>query len=228
MNIFLLQPAVAQFDGASHHDRPRRVRPARVRCTPIWPEDWDIWHSGQWASWWPSPEQWYGIKPAEPAPVPSGTVLVPKAPDYPPPKRAKMESKDEVQEPPANPTEPPGPGFPTPVKEEVDEDQQLTQDLAAAVAQHQQSILHDQTAGFVFKIVFLNIVVVFSPHLFFVIPGAGLFQAGQQHTGPIPAWHSQQWADQNASSGNLIPNSFDFFFLWPMGFQERLCLYNIH
>ena len=52
-----------------------------------------------------------------------------------------------------------------------------------------------------------------------MIPGPGVLLMGaQQHTGPIPAWNSQQWADgqplqaSGASSSNLILNSLPFVF----------------
>ena len=156
------------------------------------PEDWDLWHSGQWG-WWPTREQWYGTQPpdpvsppnpvepvaAEPVPstVPEGTKppetpLVPQPPGYPPPKRAKTETKDEMEEihedeGPPNPSEPP-PGFPQAVKEELpDDEHQLNQELAAAVAQHQQSILHNQPKVCFVKFFFVLGILLLCPHLIY-------------------------------------------------------------
>ncbi len=48
------------------------------------PEDWDIWKSGQWASWWPTKLEWYGQddQPENAVPPdPANPPLTPKPPD---------------------------------------------------------------------------------------------------------------------------------------------------
>lgn len=101
-------------------------------------EDWDIWRAGQWASWWPSREEWFGQTTQEDQKVP----LTPKRPDFPPPKKQKVEPKEEETkgpvEIPLNPQD--RTQTLTPVKEEPTEEPDLDQKLAAAIAEHQVSI----------------------------------------------------------------------------------------
>ena len=106
------------------------------------------------------PPSWNGMakrtsqRIAEPATAP----LKPKPPDHPPAaKRPKVEEDQEVVEIPLNPEEPPSL---TPVKEEEpdnpEEPRNLDQKLAAAVAEHQISILSVHCKDFVFVICFFQ------------------------------------------------------------------------
>lgn len=195
---------------------------------PDWSqEDWDLWNSGQWASWWGPQPDWFQTKKEESQPedpVPKG----PRPPEYPPPKRAKVEStsdepKDPVEPPKEETTEegskepmveieiePPDHEVPmVEVKQEPEEASQLNQALAAAIAEHQMShfvlFIKDLFCLFVcwfvyvLELFFHNKVFVVSPdHGFAGNPGPGVVNV--QYTGSIPAWRSQQWPSA-ASSG---------------------------
>ena len=115
------------------------------------PEDWEIWRSGEWASWWPSQEEYYGQANQQ-----QPQTLQPSPPGYPPPKKARVETpedtkdetKGEAKEETLEEVEieetPLEPGMPTPglteVKTEPAEEPNeadINQKLAEAIAQHQ-------------------------------------------------------------------------------------------